>query len=108
MLNRALGLSVLRSKTASFHIVAANRDAVCELKGVFVEMVERALESRRRPDNNQPSTFSTVSADTCHSVCALQWQDCVRIAVMSGRRPVVKGLFEAAVNVSSAVMSTAC
>ena len=29
-------------------------------------------------------------------------------AVMSGRRPVVKGCFEAVVNVSSAVMSTAC
>jgi hypothetical protein len=27
---------------------------------------------------------------------------------MSGRRPVVKGCFEAAVNVSGAVMSTAC
>jgi hypothetical protein len=27
---------------------------------------------------------------------------------MSGRRPVVKGCFEAVVNVSSAVMSTAC
>jgi hypothetical protein len=31
-----------------------------------------------------------------------------QIAVMSGRRPVVKGGFEAAVNVSGAVMSTAC
>jgi hypothetical protein len=31
-----------------------------------------------------------------------------QIAVMSGRRPVVKGLFEAAVNVSGAVMSSAC
>jgi hypothetical protein len=31
-----------------------------------------------------------------------------QIAVMSGRRPVVKGRFEAVVNVSSAVMSTAC
>ena len=30
-----------------------------------------------------------------------------QIAVMSGRRPVVKGCFEAVVNVSSAVMSTA-
>jgi DNA modification methylase len=33
---------------------------------------------------------------------------CRCIADMSGRRPVVKGLFEAAVNVSGAVMSTAC
>src|ERR1700719_5136664 len=32
----------------------------------------------------------------------------VSSAVMSGRRPVVKGCFEAVVNVSSAVMSTAC
>jgi hypothetical protein len=32
----------------------------------------------------------------------------VSSAVMSGRRPVVKGFFEAVVNVSSAVMSTAC
>jgi hypothetical protein len=31
-----------------------------------------------------------------------------QIAVMSGRRPVVKGCFEAVVNVSGAVMSTAC
>jgi hypothetical protein len=31
-----------------------------------------------------------------------------QIADMSGRRPVVKGRFEAVVNVSSAVMSTAC
>src|ERR1700722_6624230 len=31
----------------------------------------------------------------------------LRKAVMSGRRPVVKGYFEAAVNVSGAVMSTA-
>jgi hypothetical protein len=31
-----------------------------------------------------------------------------QIAVVSGRRPVVKGCFEAIVNVSSAVMSTAC
>ena len=31
-----------------------------------------------------------------------------QIAVMSGRRPVVKGCFEAVVNVSSAVMSAAC
>ena len=31
-----------------------------------------------------------------------------QIAAMSGRRPVVKGCFEAVVNVSSAVMSTAC
>ena len=33
---------------------------------------------------------------------------CRRIAAMSGRRPVVKGCFEAVVNVSGAVMSTAC
>jgi hypothetical protein len=33
---------------------------------------------------------------------------CAQTAVMSGRRPVVKGCFEAAVNVSGAVMSTAC
>src|ERR1700722_1126473 len=33
---------------------------------------------------------------------------CAQTAVMSGRRPVVKGCFEAVVNVSSAVMSTAC
>ena len=31
-----------------------------------------------------------------------------QIAVMSGRCPVVKGLFEAGVNVSGAVMSSAC
>jgi len=31
-----------------------------------------------------------------------------QIAVMSGRRPVVKGRFEAVVNVSGAVMSSAC
>jgi hypothetical protein len=31
-----------------------------------------------------------------------------QIADMSGRRPVVKGPFEAVVNVSGAVMSTAC
>jgi hypothetical protein len=31
-----------------------------------------------------------------------------QIAVMSGRRPVVKGGFEAVMNVSGAVMSTAC
>ena len=31
-----------------------------------------------------------------------------QIPAMSGRRPVVKGRFEAVVNVSSAVMSTAC
>jgi hypothetical protein len=31
-----------------------------------------------------------------------------QIPAMSGRRPVVKGGFEAVVNVSSAVMSTAC
>jgi len=30
------------------------------------------------------------------------------IAVMSGRRPLVKGCLEAVVNVSGAVMSTAC
>ena len=30
------------------------------------------------------------------------------IADMSGRRPVVKGLFEAAVDLSGAVMSAAC
>jgi hypothetical protein len=33
---------------------------------------------------------------------------CAQIPVMSGRRPVVKGCFEAVVNVSGAVMSTAC
>jgi hypothetical protein len=35
------------------------------------------------------------------------WRN-AQIADMSGRRPVVKGLFEAAVNVSGAVMSSAC
>ena len=31
-----------------------------------------------------------------------------QIAAMSGRHPVVKGCFEAVVNASGAVMSTAC
>ena len=58
--------------------------------------------SRSPPPATAPVTRRNVRLTSTSAVRFAQ------IAAMSGRRPVVKGCFEAVVNVSSAVMSTAC
>ena len=59
-----------------------------------------------------PSPNRTYDYDRLVSIAVFEAEPTgngnAQIAAMSGRRPVVKGSFEATVNVSGAVMSTAC
>jgi hypothetical protein len=77
----------------------------------FVEWRPRALVGCKRGHIGKSAsraiaTYSATSNDRLTSTPVFGRN--AHIAVMSGRRPVVKGCFEATVNVSGAVMSTAC
>ena len=57
------------------------------------------------PDGAILGRYRATHPDATHASWAAPGDE---IAVMSGRRPLVKGCLEAVVNVSGAVMSTAC